>query len=176
MPPRTFRLEASRRTHIIQFAIVSACLVTVGTFTISVPRPCHHRGAGVFDDSFGLSWWWFYSAAKVVIHALTRRTSLKSATQSSSGMRVSRLVGPRVKIFIEYMAIDAFCVLKRSWFLWGPRGYALHGSMGLMDAVFQLVSFGPCADAVHGAPGHNRWGVVERRLLRSHKGGTWAAL
>ena len=26
------------------------------------------------------------------------------------------------------------------------------------------VPFGPCTDAVHGAPGHNRWGVVETPL------------
>ena len=36
--------------------------------------------------------------------------------------------------------------------------------------------FGPCADAVHGAPGHNRWGVVETPLPVKTQGGTMNCL
>ena len=32
--------------------------------------------------------------------------------------------------------------------------------------------FGPCTDAVHGAPGHNRWGVVETPLPVKTQGET----
>ena len=34
------------------------------------------------------------------------------------------------------------------------------------------VPFGPCTGAVHGAPGHNRWGVVETPLPVKTQGGT----
>ena len=37
-------------------------------------------------------------------------------------------------------------------------------------------SFGPCTDAVHGAPGHNRWGVVETPLPVKTQGGTMNCL
>ena len=37
-------------------------------------------------------------------------------------------------------------------------------------------SFGPCTDAVHGAPGHKRWGVVETPLPGKTQGGTMNCL
>ena len=62
-------------------------------------------------------------------------------------------------------------VCKRPWSLRGSRGYAPHGTMGLMDwfcrllcAVHQTLSLGPCTVSVNGAAGHNRWGVMEFRI------------
>ena len=70
-------------------------------------------------------------------------------------------------------------VCKGPWSLRGSRGYATHGYMGLMAGhaacCTQYTSccpFGPCTDAVHGAPGHNRWGVVETPLPVKTQGGT----
>ena len=52
----------------------------------------------------------------------------------------------------------------------------LHGADGwdcsLLYAVHQVLSLGPCTGAVHGAPGHNRWGVVETPLPVKTQGGT----
>ena len=36
--------------------------------------------------------------------------------------------------------------------------------------------FGPCTGAVHGAPGHNRWGVVETPLPVKTQGRTMNCL
>ena len=35
-----------------------------------------------------------------------------------------------------------------------------------------MLSHGPCTGAVHGAPGHNRWGVVETPLRVKTQGRT----
>ena len=65
---------------------------------------------------------------------------------------------------------------KRPWSLRGSRGYAPMGADGgvcrLLYAVYQMLSHGPCTGAVHGAPGHNRWGVVETPLPVKTQGGT----
>ena len=42
----------------------------------------------------------------------------------------------------------------------------------LLYDVQQALSLGPCIDAVHGAPGHNRWGVVETPLPAKSQGRT----
>ena len=62
-------------------------------------------------------------------------------------------------------------VWKSPWSLRGSRGYAPHGYMGLMAGhaacctqYTRCCPFGPCTGATHGAPGHNRWGVVETPL------------
>ena len=50
------------------------------------------------------------------------------------------------------------------------------GAVCACAAVHQTLSFGPCTDAVHGAPGHNRWGVVETPLPAKTQGGTMDCL
>ena len=40
----------------------------------------------------------------------------------------------------------------------------------LLYDVQQALSLGPCIDAVHGAPGHNRWGVAETPLPAKSQG------
>ena len=37
-------------------------------------------------------------------------------------------------------------------------------------AVHQTISLGPCKDAIHGAPGHNRWRAAETPLPVSSQG------
>ena len=70
-------------------------------------------------------------------------------------------------------------VFKGPWSLRGSRGYAPHGFMGLMAGhaacctqYTRCCPFGPCTGAIHGAPGHNRWGVVETPLPVKTQGGT----
>ena len=70
-------------------------------------------------------------------------------------------------------------VCKGPWSLRGSRGYAPHGYMGLMAGhaacctqYTRCCPFGPCTGAIHGAPGHNRWGVVETPLPVKTQGGT----
>ena len=43
-----------------------------------------------------------------------------------------------------------------------PRGDG--GVCRVLYDVHQMLSFGPCTDAIHGAPGHNRSGVAETPL------------
>ena len=42
----------------------------------------------------------------------------------------------------------------------------------LLYAVHQMLSLVPCTGTVSGAAGHNRWGVVERRLPAKTQGRT----
>ena len=67
-------------------------------------------------------------------------------------------------------------VSKRPWSFRGSRGYAPMGAHGwvcrLLYAVHQMLSLVPCTGTVSGAAGHNRWGVVERRLPAKTRGRT----
>ena len=67
-------------------------------------------------------------------------------------------------------------VSKRPWSFRGSRGYAPMGAHGwvcsLLYAVHQMLSLVPCTGTVSGAAGHNRWGVVERRLPAKTQGRT----
>ena len=70
-------------------------------------------------------------------------------------------------------------VFKRPWSLRESREYAPHGCMGLMAGTaagcmqyIRCCHFGPCTGAVHGAPGHDSWGVVETPLPVKTQGGT----
>ena len=46
------------------------------------------------------------------------------------------------------------------------------GVCRLLTTVHQMLSLVPCAVAVSGAPSHNRWAVVERRLPVKTQGRT----
>ena len=70
-------------------------------------------------------------------------------------------------------------VCKGPWSPRGSRGYAPHGYMGLMAGYascctqyIRCCPLGPCTDAVHGVPGHNRWGVAETPLPAKTQGRT----
>ena len=81
-----------------------------------------------------------------------------------------------VRVFLEYMDIVALKFAKapgparsRGGWQWRSlRPLALPS----FDAVHQTLSLGPCTVTVNGAAGHNRWGVVERRLPAKTQGRT----
>ena len=75
-----------------------------------------------------------------------------------------------VRVFLKYVAMDPL-EFARAPGPFGDRGGMpswRHGADGgvcrLLYAVHQILSLGLCTVAARGAPSHNRWGVVERRL------------
>ena len=81
--------------------------------------------------------------------------------------------------FLEYVAMVVLKFARAP----GPSGdrgdMPLMATWGLMAGhaacctqYTRCCPFGPCTGAVHGAPGHNRWGVVETPLPVKTQGGT----
>ena len=99
-----------------------------------------------------------YSMDEIVLHAVVPFTGLY-------GYKYAGFPGLRALVFFEVMAIDTLMFSKRPWSLRGSRRHAPMGADGwvcsLLYAVHQMLSLGPCTVAVHGAPGHSRWEVVE---------------
>ena len=102
--------------------------------------------------------WTGLSMDEIVLHAVVPFTGLY-------GYKYAGFPGLRALVFFEVMAIDTLMFSKRPWSLRGSRRHAPMGADGwvcsLLYAVHQMLSLGPCTVAVHGAPGHSRWEVVE---------------
>ena len=105
------------------------------------------------------AWYWGYAAWSDV-----------SALVSTCGDTACGFDTLRVRVCLEFVLIDSLSH-SRAPGPSGDRGVCpswLHGADGgvcrLLFAVYQMLSLGPCTVAARGAPSHNRWGVVERRL------------
>ena len=129
-----------------------------------------------------------------LIYSRTRAYQTRPAVElvsSKEGLSLSRLLRPPCHCdvpggllwyvvtgtrFPEVRPHRPPVLLKRPWSLRGSRGYAPMGAHGwvcsLLYAVHQMLSLVPCTGTVSGAAGHNRWGVVERRLPAKTQGRT----
>ena len=113
------------------------------------------------------------------IDALFHCTSLKSATQSPSGMAVqcglsrSTCWSTGTDFHLVHGA-GHLDVLKRPWPRKGSRGMAIAcgGRRRPYLAVHQTLSLVPSTVTVSGAGGHNRGGVAETPLLARTQGST----
>ena len=81
-----------------------------------------------------------------------------------------------VRVFLVYMDIVALKFANSPGPARGRGGWQWRSLRPLalpsFHAVHQALSLGPCTVTVNGAAGHNRWGVVERRLPAKTQGRT----
>ena len=77
-----------------------------------------------------------------------------------------------IHVFLKYIFTDALNFEKPLAPMEERRGHGdgCASSLFLSYDVQQICSLGPCTDAVHGAAGHNRWGVAETPLLVKTQG------
>ena len=112
------------------------------------------------------------SSGKCVVAAIFLRNGDRHLDGEAILVRLVRCSGTQwfavVRVFLKYMDIVALKFAdapgpargRGGWQWRSLRPLALPSSY----AVHQTMSLGPCTVTVNGAAGHNRWGVVERRL------------